>query len=204
MNKRFQRRKIMKTRNRFSNVLTLGALVVGLVSVAAVWNAIPVSAIREVDGRPEFGVVSLAAGQTARLNVVNTRAIDPEDATAGDGSVNKVTLAFDVYAPAPATDDGGGRGDSRVSKQRFLRRESFEVTLGPGEAASLDFTAPEGTRVRAVAYGTPDTRGGNRRVEDPNIRVIDDPNIRTTLEVQEGGRTTFVLSPEAVFFKEVD
>jgi hypothetical protein len=182
----------MKIRNRFSNVLTLGALVVVLVIVAAIWNAVSVRAIREVEGRPQFGVISLAAGQTARLNVVNTRAIDPEDATAGDGSVRKVILAFDVYAPATAT-DGEGRGDLRVSKQRFLRRESFEVALRPGEAA---FTAQEGTRVRAIAYGTPDTRGGNQRVEDPNIR--------TTLEVQEGGSTRFTLSPEAVFLKEVD
>lgn len=194
----------MKTRNGFSSALTLGALVVGLATVAAVWNAIPVRAIREVEGRPEFGVISLAAGQTARLHVVNTRAIDPEDATAGDGSVRKVTLAFDIYAPATATDDGGGRADPRVGKQRFLRRESCEVTVGPGEAASFDFTAPEGTRVRAVAYGTPDTRGGGRRVEDPNIRGVDDPDTRTTLEVQESGRTSFVLSPEAVFIKEVD
>ncbi len=186
----------MKIRNRFSNVLTLGALVVVLVIVAAIWNAVSVRAIKEVDGRPQFGVISLAAGQTARLNVVNTRAIDPEDATAGDGSVRKVTLAFDVYAPAMATDDGSGRSDLRVSKQRLLRRESFEVTLGPGDAASFDFTAQEGTRVRAIAYGTPDTRGGNQRVEDPNIR--------TTLEVQEGGSTRFTLSSEAVFLKEVD
>src|SRR5688500_17760797 len=135
---------MMKTRNGFSSALALGALVVGLVAVAAVWNVLPVSAIREVDGRKEFGLVSLAPGQTARLNVVNTRAIDPEDATSGDGSVRKVTLAFDVYAPATATDDGGGRATSCVSKQRFLRRESCEVSLRPGEAASLDFTAPDG------------------------------------------------------------
>ena len=68
------------------------------------------------------------------------------------------------------------------------------MTLRPGEAASFDFIAPVGTRIRAVAYGTPDTRGGNERIDDPNIRGIDDPNIRTTLEVQESGRTTFVLS----------
>ncbi len=32
------------------------------------------------------------------------------------------------------------------------------------------------------------------------FKRIDDPNIRTTLEVQEGGRTRFVLSPAAVLF----
>jgi hypothetical protein len=68
--------------------------------------------------------------------------------------------------------------------------------LRPGEAASLDFTAPEGTRIRAVTYGTPDTRGGKRRGEDTNIS--------TTLEVLEGGRPSFVVPLEAVFIKEVD
>jgi hypothetical protein len=165
---------------------------VGLVTVAAVWNAIPVSAIKEVDGRPQFGVISLAAGQMVRLNVVNTQAVEPDDS----GRSLKVTLAFDIYAPAPSTDDASGRAASCVSKQRLLRRESCEVTLRPGESASLDFTAPEGTRIRAVAYGTPDTRGGNRPKEDPNIRP--------TLEVQEGGRPIFVVPLETVFLKEVD
>ena len=186
----------MKTRKTFSSALMLGALVVGLVTVAAVWNALPVSALKEVDGRTQFGLISLAAGQSARLNVVNTRAIDPEDATAGDGSVRKVTLAFDIYAPSTSTDDSSGRTDPRVSKQRFLRRESCEVILRPGEAASFDIIAPVGTRIRAVAYGTPDTRGGNKHIEDPNIR--------TTLEVQESGRTTFVMSPASVLIGEVD
>lgn len=190
----------MKTRNTFSSALMLGALVVSLATSAAVWNALPVSALGEVEGRPQFGVISLAAGQSARLNVVNTRAIEPDDS----GRSRRVTLAFDIYLPAAATDDGGGLVDSRVGKQRFLRRESCEVTLHPGESASFDFIAPEGTRVRAVTYGTPDTRDGGRQVEDPNIRGIDDPNIHTTLEVQEDGRTSFVLSPAAVLFREVE
>ena len=190
----------MKTRNTFSTARMLGALVVGVVTVAAIWTALPVRALGEVEGRPQFGVISLAAGQSARLNVVNTRAQEPDDS----GRSLKMTLGFDIYAPATATDDGGGRADPRVSKQRFLRRESCEVTLRPGEAASFDLIAPVGTRVRAVAYGTPDTRGGNSRIHDPNIRGIDDPNLRITLEVQESGRTTFVMSPAAVLFGEVE
>ena len=189
----------MKTRNTFPSALMLSALVVGVVTVAAVWNALPVSALKEVEGRPQFGVISLAAGQSARLNVVNTQAVEPDDS----GRSHEVTLAFDIYAPVAATDDGGGFVDSRVGKQRFLRRESCEVTLRPGESASFDFIAPVGTRIRAIAYGTPDTREANRRIDDPNIRGVEDPNIRTTLEVQENGRTTFVLSPAAVLLGEV-
>ena len=142
------------------------------------------------------GVISPAAGQGARLNVADTRALGEVEGR--PPRARKVTLAFDLYAPATATEPTARDGAARtacINKLEFLRRESCEVTLRPGEAASLDFTAPEGTRVRAVAYGTPDA-GGNRR--------IDDPNIRTTLEVQEGGRTSFVLSPVAVLFGEVD
>jgi len=176
----------MKIRNRYSNALTLGALIVGLVTVAAVWNAIPVSAIREVDGRPQFGVISLAAGQTARLNVVNTQAVEPDDS----GRSLKVTLAFDIYAPAPSTDDASGRASSCVSKQRFLRRESCEVTLRPGEAASLEFAAPEGTRIRAMMFGEVEGKKNG----------IDAANLRSTLEVTEAGRTIFVHPLAAVGF----
>jgi hypothetical protein len=74
--------------------------------------------------------------------------------------------------------------------------QGWTVTLAPGEAASFDFTAPEGTRVRAIAYGTPDTKVENRSIDDPNIRI--------TLEVQEGGTTRFVVPLEVVLLGEVD
>lgn len=65
------------------------------------------SALGEVEGRPQFGVISLAAGQSARLNVVNTRAVEPDDS----GRLRKVTLTFDIYVPSAATDDGEVAGN---------------------------------------------------------------------------------------------
>lgn len=181
----------MKTRNRFSSALMLGALVVGLVIVAGVWNAIPVSALKEVDGRFEFGVISLATGQTARLNVAAAVALGEVEGRPPRAS--KVTLAFDVYAPATATeptatDDAASA--ACVNKLEFLRRESCEVTLRPGEVASLEFTAPQGTRISAVMFGEVDGKK----------KGIDDPNLRATLEVTEAGRTIFVHPGAAVGF----
>ena len=180
----------MKTRNTFSSALMLGALVVGLVTVAAVWNALPVSAIKEVEGRPQFGVISLAVGQTARLNVV-AGGIVPLEVEGSPARATKVTLAFDLYAPATATEPtGAGAVPACVNKLVFLRRESCEVTLRPGEVASLEFTAPQGTRISAVMFGEVEgkKKGG------------DDQSLRATLEVMEAGRTIFVHPGSAVGF----
>jgi len=179
----------MKTRNTFSSALMLGALVVGLVTVAAVWNAIPVRAIKEVEGRHQFGVISLAAGQTARLNVAAAVAFG--EVEGGPVRASKVTLAFDVYAPATATEPTGvGGAPACVNKLVFLRRESCEVTLRPAEVASLEFTAPQGTRISAVMI----------KEVDGKKKGTDDQSLRATLEVMEFGRTIFVHPGTAVGF----
>ena len=61
----------MKTRNTFSKALSLGALI-GIM-VAIIGLATRVSAYREVDAKPEFGMgmITLIPGQNARLNAVN-------------------------------------------------------------------------------------------------------------------------------------
>ena len=178
----------MKTRNTFSSALMLGALVVGLVTVAAIWTALPVRALGEVEGRPQFGVISLAGGQTARLNVVG---VVPLEVAGSPVRVSKVTLAFDVYAPATATEPTGpGPVPACANKLVFLRRESCEVTLRPGEVASLEFTAPQGTRISAVMFG--EVEGKKKGMEDQSLRA--------TLEVMEFGRTIFVHPGTAVGF----
>ena len=178
----------MKTRNRLSSALMLGALVIGLVTIAAVWNAIPAKAIKEVDRGPQFGVISLAAGQTARLNVASAVALGEVEGR--PVRATKVTLAFDVYAPAIATESTATDAAVCVNKLEFLRRESCEVTLRPGEVASLEFTAPQGTRISAVMFG---------EVEGKK-KGTDDPSLRATLEVMEAGRTIFVHPGAAVGF----
>jgi len=109
----------MKTRNTFSSALMLVALVVGVLTFAAVWNALPVSALKEVEGRPQFGVISLAAGQSARLNVVNTRAVEPDDS----GRSLKVTLAFDIY-PQPRQPTTAAGAPTRESADNASFAES--------------------------------------------------------------------------------
>ena len=49
-------------------------------------------------------------------------------------------------SPNPTTP---GDTTSRLTKLRFLRRVSRDVTLMPGEAASFDFTAPPAGRESA-------------------------------------------------------
>ena len=194
----------MKIRSMGRTAL-MGTIATVLVTGSVLWYAAPVAAIKEVEGKVGFGSITLAAGQQARLNVVHSQAIDPEDATSGDGSVRKVTLAFDVYALGTAVESEDSttiEGRVTAASYRFVRRESRQVSLRPGEGASFDFTAVEPTLVSAVMIDDPNIRS----VEDPNIRPIgiDDPNLRGTLEVREGGRTMFALSPAAVLLGEVD
>jgi len=164
----------MKTRGRITKSLALVALAVSLVVIAAVWRAGRVAAIGNPDIRP-FGFLSLAPGQTARLNVVNPVLIAPPDP---DSPVRRVRLAFDVYFVAPPDPESPTH---RLNNFRFLRRVSRDVMLRSGEAASFDFTAAAaGTPISAVMLGGPDTSPG-----------IGNPDIVPTLEVMEGGRTVF-------------
>ena len=184
----------MMIRSAFTRAALVGTVVAGLIAVNALWNSIPVKALGEVDGRAGFGLVSLVPGQQARLNVVRMKTTEPDG---GDRSVREVTLAFDVYATQAATEGSPlltTAGRSTVVNHRFVERQSVEVTLRVGEASSFEFTATQHTLVSAV-------------VVDPNIRGhrrVDDTNLRATLEVREAGRSSFVLSPAAVLFGEVE
>ena len=174
-----------------TKALTLIAFAVAAIVALGIYGSRvePVRASNQPRLRPlNFGAFSLSAGQTARLNVVNAVLVQPEDATVPAGDANRpaesfrVTLAFDVFVPAVQTDDGS----RLVTEYRFLRRESHEATLRPGEAVSLNFTAPDGTLVNAVVLGPPDAKGANK-MEGP-----EESHIRATLEVREGGSTVFM------------
>ena len=83
----------MKTRNRITKSLALVALAVSLVIIAAIWRVGRVAAIGNPDIRSS-GLLSLAPGQTARLNVANPVLVAPPDP---DSLARRVRLAFDVY-----------------------------------------------------------------------------------------------------------
>ncbi|MGI8735034.1 MAG: hypothetical protein ACR2LM_17235 [Pyrinomonadaceae bacterium] len=178
----------MKTRNTFTTALALVALAAGLAVIIAAWQTRQVQAIQDPEDFPsDFGFIDLGAGQTARLNVVNLlRSLPPDPGTPGDPRrARRVRLAFDIYGiqnPDYLPDP------SCAIRYRFLRRESCDVVLRPGEAASFDFTAVVGTKVAASTHslGGPDTREGDER-------LTPEPHLATTLEVHEGARTIFVV-----------
>ena len=60
----------MKTKQTLAKTLALG-VVVGVLIGFAVWNVNRVSALKEVEGKVQFGIVTLLpASQNARLNLV--------------------------------------------------------------------------------------------------------------------------------------
>ncbi len=177
----------MNIRNRITKALALSALLVSL-TVAAVWSARQADAIGNPDLRvASFGLVSLAAVQTARLTAANTQAVgDAEDRPGDRRRARRVTLAFDIYGVAPPEPDSPAPtapGDTAActNNLRLIRRESCTASLMPGEAASFDIGGlPEGTQIHAILLGGPDTR-----VAGP------EPHIAPTLEIREGARTVF-------------
>jgi hypothetical protein len=175
----------MKTQDTFTRSLAVIAVAVGAVIIGAFWPDGRVAAIGNPDIRPEFGLVSLAAGQTARLNAVGLGGPD----TIGDPNerARRVTLAFDIYgisdpndSPSPISPDD----TARLTHLRFRQRISRVVTLKPGEAASLDYVAAtDGTSINAVMVGDVENTPSPRRAAQADIVP--------TLEVMQGGRTLF-------------
>ena len=84
----------MKIQNIFTKALSLAALAAGLAVIISAWQTLQVQAIQDSEDFPsDFGFIELAAGQTARLNVVSP---PPERDTPGDQRARRVVLAFDV------------------------------------------------------------------------------------------------------------
>jgi hypothetical protein len=163
--------------------LALVALAITVGGAAAAWPASRVTAIGNPDLVPvEFGLLGLTAGQTARLTVVNPVLQAPPDP---DSRARSVRLTFDIYAIGdvehqldPTTPDDS---TARLTTLRFIARHSRVVSLGPGEAASLAFTATAAdTYLSAVALGGPDTSP-----------AIGSPDLVPTMEVMEGSRTVY-------------
>lgn len=176
----------MKIRNTFTTALAIVALAASLAFIITAWQTPGVQAIQDSEDFPsDFGFIELGAGQTARLNAVNLlRSLPDPDTPGGPRRARRIRLAFDIYVgqePQP-------EAPSCVARYRFLRRESCDVMLMPGEAASFDFTAVESTKVAASvrALGGPDTR-------ELEARTTPEPHLVPTLEVHEGERTIFVV-----------
>lgn len=197
----------MRTRKRFTSALALIATVVALALAHVLWQTREVQAIQDSEDFPsDFGFIDLGAGQTARLNVVNLRRQPPPEPDSPppdpdqpppdpdspppdpERHARRVRLAFDIYVSPPPEPDA----PSCVTRYRFLRRESCDVVLRPGEAAAFDFTAVADAKVAASIHslGGPDTRAGD---PIPTERLTPEPHLAPMLEVREGMRTLFVV-----------
>lgn len=160
----------MNIRKKFIGFFIIAVLTVS--AFAFIWQIQKVNARR--NGERSFGIVSLNAGQTARFNVVSLN----------NSTSRRMTLAFDIYSlGGPDTISGSADRENAVAactnNLRFVRRESCEITLLPGEAVSLEFSAASAdTRINAVMLGGPDTVG--------------DPTLLPTLEIRENNRTVFI------------
>ena len=158
------------------NPLALVALAAGLAVVIAAWQTRRVQAIEDPENFPsEFGVIDLAAGQTARLSVVSLHITPPQQPL-----TLRLRLAFDIFIPADES--------SCVNRYIRLRREFCDVELRSGETVSYDYDAPTDARVAASVHSLrgPDTREGD-------AQLTPEPHLAPTLQVREGTRTIFVV-----------
>jgi hypothetical protein len=186
----------MKTRKTFTNALALISLAAGLAVIIAAWQTRQVQAIQDQENFPsDFGFIELGAGQTARLNVVIG---NPEVIPGDPPRARRVRLAFDVYVQDEEDIPNCG-GIVPVPpcliRYRFLRRESRDAELMPGQAASFNFQASAVTKINPSVHllGGPDTSPGDER-------RTPEPHLAPTLEVRESSRTIFVVPAIAKFF----
>jgi hypothetical protein len=163
----------MKTRKRILSGSFI--CIIATATIAAMFfiqQIQPIKASR--NSETTFGIVSLNAGQTLRFNVVNPN----------NSSMQRVQFAFDIYSLGGPDTFSGSPDDATAvvvctNNLRFVRRQTCEITLLPGEAISLNFPAPaDGSQINAVMLGGPDTIG--------------DPILVPTLEIRENNRTVFV------------
>jgi len=139
----------------------------------AFWLTIRVKAFNPQPDPPAFGLVSVNPGQTLRLNVVNRLTPPPEPDRMGRATRHAM-LAFDMYrADVPP--------GSCPTAHRFADRQSCEVTLAPGEAASFDLTSAAEIGLTQVLPAVQD--------DDRN----QSPALVYTLEVRENGKTILLL-----------
>ena len=161
----------MKTRRHLVTTFVSCALIA--VVVATIWLTIHAKAFNPQPDPPAFGLISLNPGQSLRLNVVNTLQ-PPTDPDRIGSATRHAMLGFDMYRadvpPGPC-----------ATAHRFADRQSCEVTLAPGEAASFDLTSAAEIGLTQVLPAVQD--------DDRN----QSPALVYTLEVRENGKTILLL-----------
>lgn len=161
----------MSNYRKYINALAPVALAFGIIALFSVSTQAQTNSDSRIRATL-YGLHSLAAGQTARLSVVNRQPIF-------DGEIIpciRVRIVFDVYEASPTA----------PARLRFVRRVERVAELDAGESVSFDFTASRtgGERVSTSVFIQPD---GETPPDALRVDAV------STLEVREGGRTILTL-----------
>jgi hypothetical protein len=198
----------MNVRKRFIQVLALSALAFGFAVSFAGWRG----ALARAAQPPQepaaatasetqslatlFGMQTLSGGRSVRLTAVNPRFIIGPEHRTGEAAAQivpqsvgvqmHVALVFDVYEQNPGEPE----------RLRFLRRESHEFMMQPGEAVSEEFASRTGETVSPQVFVIPPDNfpGGVVPPDGRPDRVV------STLEVLQGGRAQFTAPGARVGF----
>jgi len=165
----------MKNKRRVFGVLIAVVLISAICGVVFIRRADAVIAII----RPAV-IFTVNPGQTARIHVIPS-----PDYVWSSGRSQRMLLGFDVYRLSETRSSGGGS----CVKYHMVERQTCEVTISPGEAASFDFAVPVGAVATQISpvfsfEGNDSNRGSNDFVP--------------TIEIQENGRTTQLVFLPAV------
>src|SRR5829696_9217605 len=144
----------MKIKPAYSKALVIG-VVAGLL-IGHMWDIDRVRAFGEVDGRVQFGLVTvLPAVQNARLNFVR---VEPDDSGTDNLNSRPCRVELKIF-------DGAGRA--------FGTPDTFD--LRPAVAISRDIIPAGSTQIEGLFR----FRATYRVIDDPNIRC----SVIPTLEV---------------------
>jgi hypothetical protein len=171
----------MKNKRRIIGVLIAVSAIITIYFVVSIRRADAVIAII----RPAV-IFTVNPGQTARIHVIPS-----PDYVWSAGTSQRMSLGFDVYRISETNPRSVGSGDPSCAKYHMIERQSCEVTIRPGEAASFDFAVPSNgvaTQISPVFSLEGNDPGGRPRVND----------FVPTIEMREGGRTTGLLLLPAV------
>ena len=170
----------MTNRKLFAKTLALIALIFGIAASIVIWNSDRVRAFNPQPDPPAFGLISLNPGQSLRLNVVNRLAATTDSERLAHATRHAM-LGFNLYRADGRLSPGEVPLNPCMTAHRIADRQSCEVTLVPGEAASFDVISA--TEIGATQV-LPEVQD-----DDSNKK----PALVYTLEVRENGRTVHVL-----------
>lgn len=144
---------------------------IGIAIIAAVaWATQESGAVAASENTSDVGLLTVNAGQTARL-IVSTPLVSTQW---GNDRPETLVFGFDVYKPSVTQAAAVGS----VQKHVLLERRVNEVSLGRSEAVSFDFTSEAGLlHVRPLVLGD----GGVRKFDISVELINSDGTVATAL-----------------------